>query len=83
MKKSQTIIALYPNGRGFGFALMANPKEPIDVRTLEVSSTSQKKYLKRVRNLLTYYHPSILVLEDISHNQKSKRIEKLLKKGIS
>ena len=78
MKFSQAIMAIYPNGRGFGFALMASPKDPIDARTLEVAGTSHKKYLKRIRDLLTYYKPTVLIVEDPETSQKSKRITKLI-----
>ena len=77
MNYTNPIMAIYPNGRGFGFALMTSAKEPIDCRSLELSSKSQKKYIKRIRNLLTYYRPTLLIIEDIKDAKKSKRIEEL------
>jgi len=79
MKNHNTILAIYPNGNGFGFALMQDAKNPIDSRTLEVRSKDYKKYLSRLEKLILYYRPTLLIVEDLlDDHKKSKRIEKLI-----
>lgn len=74
-------MAIYPNGRGLGVALMTGAKSPIDARTLEISSKETARYLYRIENLIGYYRPAVLVAEDTDENpRKSKRVRKLLEK---
>ena len=50
-KNNNTILALYPNARGLGYALFSNPKEIIDFGISYVQPVNNKK----VRHLIKKY----------------------------
>lgn len=74
-------MALFPNGLGFGFAIMK------DALTVEIAQSvavkprpiSNAKVLKKIREKIAYYEPDTIVIEDYQKSRKSKRVSKLLK----
>lgn len=79
-KGTKTVLALYPNQLGFGFALMENALTPKDYRIVVSRPMSNKYLLKRIQELITFYEPEIVVLEDTSRliSRKSRRVQNLI-----
>ena len=82
---NKTVLALYPNQLGFGYALMENALTIKDYQIVVSRPMSNTYLLKRMKELIEFYEPEIVVLEDISSkpNRKSKRVQKLMKELIA
>lgn len=78
-------MALFPNGLGFGFAIMK------DALTVEIAQSlavkprpiSNAKVMKKIREKVAYYEPDTIVIEDYQNSRKSKRVSKLLKEIVT
>jgi len=75
-------MALFPNGIGFGYAVM---KDAVTVETAQVIAVkprpiSNDKTIEKIREKVAYFEPETIVIESPSSASKSKRIIKLLKK---
>jgi len=79
-ESSKNILALYPNPKGFGYALMEDPLIVNHCQVVVIRPISNKKLMKRIREYIDYFKPSIVVLEDYNGKQsrKSKRVEHLI-----
>lgn len=74
-------MALFPNGIGFGYAIM---KDAITVETAQVIAVKPRpvtntKTIERIREKIAYFEPETIVIESPDSASKSKRIAKLLK----
>lgn len=74
-------LAIYPNAIGFGYAVMLNPRNPIDVGVAKVHPIDNLVCLKRIRSLLDKFHPRAIVLQELEgkHSRKSPRVKRLIK----
>jgi Holliday junction resolvasome RuvABC endonuclease subunit len=79
-KKEQIILSLYPNSIGFGYAIMDNALSVINSQVVQVRPISNTQALKRIKEIITYYEPKIVVIENYHGigSLKSKRIQKLI-----
>lgn len=79
-KGSKVVIAIYPNQLGFGFALMKNALTLLDYRVVVSRPMSNTYLLKRMKELIDFYEPEVVILENINHKhtRKSKRVQKLI-----
>ncbi|AUP79093.1 hypothetical protein [Flavivirga eckloniae] len=79
-KGTKTVLAFYPNQLGFGFAIMENALTPKDYRIVVSRPMSNKYLLKRMKELIAFYEPEIVLLEDIEtkRTRKSVRVQKLI-----
>ena len=68
-------LAIDPTSRGFGYALFEGPRTPLDWGTTEIRAEQNQKTLQRVKKLIHFYHPEVLILEDCS-KQESRRCER-------
>ena len=84
-KGSKTVLALYPNQLGFGYALMENALTLKDYQIVVSRPMSNKYLLKRIRELIKFYEPEIVILEDIKTKRtiKSKRVQELMESILS
>ena len=84
-KGSKTVLAFYPNQLGFGFALMENALTLTDYQIVVSRPMSNSYLLKRIKELIVFYEPEIVILEDIEtkKSRKSKRVQKLMNLIIS
>lgn len=57
-------LSVFPNKRGFGYACLADPQEPIDYGTVTVRPLSRQKILSRYTHLLDYLQPELIILRD-------------------
>ena len=73
-------LAIDPTSRGFGYALFEGPQTPLDWGTTEIRSQQNENSLERIKKLIKFYQPEILVLEDCSDEQgrRCPRVKKLL-----
>jgi len=58
------VLAVSPTARGFGFALFESPTEPIDWGVKEARHNKNAVCIDRLRELIEFYQPDILVVED-------------------
>lgn len=80
MKAQRFVFALYPTTRGYAFVLFEGPESPFDWGVKEVRQSAKNDgILQSVSNLMTDYHPHVLVMEDCSEkmSRRSARIRKL------
>ncbi|MBV7270711.1 hypothetical protein [Winogradskyella luteola] len=79
-KKEQLVLALYPNAIGFGYAVMTNALNVLVSQVVNIRPISNKQSLKRIKEIINYYKPHIVVIEDYQGigSRKSKRIQKVL-----
>jgi GNAT superfamily N-acetyltransferase len=85
-KKEKTVLlSVFPNFRGFGYALMEEALKVIDAEVISIRPVSNRLTIKRIRELIDYYEPQLVVLEDYQGigSRKSKRIKKLIDATIS
>ena len=79
---AELVLAVFPSTRGFGYAVFEGPKSLVDWGVKGVHSTQKNsESLKRIRELLTFYRPDVLVLEDYEGlgSRRAKRVEALIK----
>lgn len=73
-------LAIDPTPRGFGYALFEGPGTPLDWGTTEIRTDQNQKSLERIKKLIKFYHPEVLVLEDCSNGQgrRCERVKTLI-----
>ena len=79
-KKKQIILSLYPNSIGFGYAVMDDALSVLNSQVVQIRPISNTHALKRIKEIIDYYEPKIIVLEDYQGigSRKSKRIVKMI-----
>lgn len=85
MSSAKYVMAIYPNGVGFGYAVMENPLTPIDCGVVSVKPISNKGCLNKVEKLIDEYMPEIVLTQRLTgkHSKKTKRVTKLIEQIIS
>ena len=79
-RKHNLMLGLYPNTRGFAYALFEGAFAPVDWGVVEIrGKDSHKRCLRRIAVLLNYHEPDILVLQDTSDTgtRRARRIRNL------
>jgi len=69
-------LALAPSTRGFGFAVLEGEKL-VDWGIKPVTGDKNARSVAKFEELLTLYHPALLVLEDPESTRRSPRIRNL------
>jgi hypothetical protein len=78
---AELICAIYPSTRGFGYAVFEEPYALLDWGVKVVRSRQKNlASLKKVRELLAFYRPDVLVLENYQGrgSRRAKRIQTLI-----
>ncbi|UOY04992.1 hypothetical protein L0P88_13630 [Muricauda sp. SCSIO 64092] len=79
-KAKEVVLALYPNKRGIGYAILNGPEELIEYGQYHASRLGSAAHIKWVRNYLDYYEPTLVLLRaDHEIFLKSERLKKLIK----
>ena len=80
--RHELLLAIDPMYRGFGFALFEKPNSLVDWGITDIRLNINNRSLHRIKQLIEYYHPDRIVLEDIQgeSSHRCKRIEQLLSK---
>jgi len=69
-------LAIDPTSRGFGYALFEGPQTPLDWGTTEIRSEQNENSLERIKKLIDFYQPEVLILEDCSEDS-TRRCERI------
>jgi hypothetical protein len=76
------VLAVFPSTRGFGYALFEGPHALVDwgVKNARCSQKNRES-LQKLRELLAFYHPDVVVLEDYQGrgSRRAKRVQTLIK----
>lgn len=73
-------LALYPNARGFGYAVIQSPCEFYDYGVAHVRPISNQKCIKRIKKLINRYTPTNIIIQKLEgkNSHKTKRVTSLL-----
>jgi Holliday junction resolvasome RuvABC endonuclease subunit len=73
-------LAIDPATRGFGFAVLEGPERLIDWGVKETKTDKKRRTLKLVGELIEWYRPNIIVLEDTGAqvSRRCNRVEELI-----
>jgi Holliday junction resolvasome RuvABC endonuclease subunit len=63
------ILAIDPNSRGFGFALLEGEWKLVDWGLCEPRDGKRSQVLERLRDLIEIYRPDAVVVEDVLHQR--------------
>lgn len=75
----ETLIAVYPNTTGFGYVILNEKGEILDYGITVVRPIKNDKCMEKIREVVSYFQPSILILEDYENSIKSDRVKELIK----
>ena len=80
-KRKRTVLAIYPNSTGFGYAVMEDALTPLEAEVVRINPICNTKALKRIKEKIDFFEPSIIVLEDPEgkFSVKSLRVKKLIR----
>jgi len=76
----ESIIAIYPNTLGFGYVILNDKGEILDYGLTSIRPVQNDKCLTKIKEIVCYYQPHILILEDYENSIKSERIKELIKR---
>lgn len=78
--KLPVLLSIYPNNRGFGYALMGDPQKLLDYGIVTIRPLCNSRILKRIEKLLDYYKLHIVVTQDYKcpHARYGKRNKELI-----
>lgn len=73
------IMGIAPSSRGFGFALLEGEEKLVDWGVKSITGDKNTGSIAKVEELIAYYQPGVIVLEDHSGKQsrRSARIQAL------
>tara|TARA_R110002072_G_scaffold302796_1_gene488827 strand:+ start:16939 stop:17451 length:513 start_codon:yes stop_codon:yes gene_type:complete len=85
--QAKVVLAIFANGRGFGLAVMKDALTVVSAYNVTIRQypISNKQVLERIKEKISYYLPSVIVLEEPKGygSRKSKRVQELIKKIAS
>jgi Holliday junction resolvasome RuvABC endonuclease subunit len=91
-RSHKLVLAIDPSTKGLGFALFHGPQKPLDWGVKDTKGRKNAEGLLKVRQLIDFYHPDVLVAEDYAGegSRRCKRVQQLIndikrlanKKGI-
>ncbi|MBI1289183.1 MAG: hypothetical protein GC178_16575 [Flavobacteriales bacterium] len=81
MTGEELTMAIYPNALGFGYAVVRNPREPIDCGVVKFDRLTNVKCIDRITILMDKYMPQQVIIQQLQgkFSNKSKRVTQLLK----
>jgi hypothetical protein len=74
------VLSIDPTHRGFGYVVLEGPERLIDWGVRHVQGSKNKASIQAASDLISFYHPQILVLEDVSSKdcRRRKRVRDLI-----
>ncbi len=72
-------ISIHPNTIGFGYVILNEKGEIIDCGIVSIRPINNNKCIKKICEIVTYYQPNILIVENPENSNKSERVKKLIK----
>jgi len=79
-KINKTILALFPNRWGIGYAIFNTPKDLVDYGIGYVQPVNNKRSITRVKKYIDYFKPDIILIRNIPYSsvKKCRRAKKLI-----
>ncbi len=77
-KRPKLTLVLYPNTFGIGYVICEGPKEILDYGLKKVRPISHNKYLKKVKWLLDYCKPNLVIVSDYTNRHISNRQKRIV-----
>ncbi len=76
------MLAVDPTHRGFGFAILESPDRLVDWGVKTVRGDKQAGCLRKIRELLQLYQPTVVVLEDCARrgSRRCPRVRRLIER---
>jgi len=73
-------LALFPHGKGFGYAFFTSPLEPKQSGVVTIKPIDNGRCMRRIDTMVETYQPTLILLPtpDGKHNRKRKRVQELL-----
>jgi hypothetical protein len=80
INQKNSVLALYPNMRGYGYAYLENEQTPVDCGISPVYPISNDKCMESIKIMIEFHYPQTIILEktDESSSHKSERVKTLL-----
>lgn len=80
MKKEKftTVLAIDPTVRGFGYIVFDGVKNPADWGKAELRIQKNRRSLARIKKLIDFYNPDVIVIEEPINSLRKKRVEGLI-----
>lgn len=81
LRSAKLVLAAFPSAKGFGYAVFDGQKSLIDWGVKGVHGAQKnRESLQKMRELLTFYRPDVVVLEDYEGHgsRRARRIEILI-----
>jgi hypothetical protein len=77
---NELVLAIAPTSRGFGYVVTDGPLGLIDWGVKEVRGDKNRKSLERVKQLMGWFHPELVILEDCAAkgSRRAPRIRRLV-----
>jgi Holliday junction resolvasome RuvABC endonuclease subunit len=78
--RHRLVLGIYPNTRGFAFALFEGPLAPVDWGVIEIRGKNRnRRCIQRIAVMFGQYAPDALVLQDTSDRgtHRAQRIQNL------
>jgi len=77
----ETVLAVYPNAKGYAFALMQGPLVILEKKMVGMSPVENTKVINEVRDLIREYKPQALIIENekCKYSRKRERAKQLLR----
>lgn len=78
--RHRLVLGIYPNTRGFAFALFEGPLAPVNWGVIEIRGKNKnKRCIRRIAVMFGRYEPDALVLQDMSDRgtHRARRIRNL------
>ena len=66
------VLAVDPGSHGFGYAVLEGPSRLIDWGTTDIRKDKDSSAARKVDELLRWYEPDVLVVEDCSHDSSRR-----------
>src|ERR1019366_4513421 len=75
-----TVLALFPNARGIGYACIENQRKLLDSGVVQVYPIGNGRILKRVIKFVDFYKPTLVVVQDCESDleRHSERVTRLI-----
>ena len=78
--RENRVLAIDPASRGFGFAILEGSQRLIDWGVKETKTDKKRRTLKLIGELIEWYRPGVVVLEDTSAeaSRRCSRVDSLI-----
>lgn len=82
--KNKRVLAFDPNTKGFGYVVFEGIENIIDWGVKDAGKQSKNESsVSKIRKLLEYYLPDVLVVEDVTQkNRRQPRVKQLIKRSL-